>query len=64
VIDETGTRLRLPAWMVAPEAVHYQLTDHATLDMRTLRAFAALLIPILNDGLTSGEGLSNTGKRR
>jgi len=64
VIDETGTGLRLPAWMVAPEAAHYHLAEHATLDMRTLRALAALLIPLLANGFEGGEGLSNTGINR
>src|SRR4029434_2323726 len=30
VVDETGTGLRLPAWMVAPEAAHYHLAEQAT----------------------------------
>jgi hypothetical protein len=64
VIDETGTGLRLPAWMVAPEAAHYHLAEHATLDMRTLRALAALLIPFLQDGFEGGAGLHNTGISR
>src|SRR6267143_6410412 len=59
VVDETGTGLRLPAWMVAPEAAHYQLAEQATLDVQTLRALAALLIPLLDDGLAGEEGLSN-----
>ena len=59
VVDETGTGLRLPAWMVAPEAAHYHLADQATLDVQTLRALAALLIPLLDDGLEGEEGLSN-----
>jgi hypothetical protein len=64
VIDETGTGWRLPAWMVAPEAAHYHLADQATLDVQTLRALAALLIPLLDDGVDGGEGLSNTGMSR
>jgi hypothetical protein len=36
--------------MVAPEAAHYQLAEQATLDVQTLRALAALLIPLLDDG--------------
>ena len=59
VVDETGTGLRLPAWMVAPEAAHYHLAAQATLDVQTLRALAALLIPLLDDGLEGEEGLSN-----
>ncbi len=59
VVDETGTGLRLPAWMVAPEAAHYHLAEQATLDVQTLRALAALLIPLLDDGLEGEEGLSN-----
>ena len=51
VVDETGFGLRLPAWMVAPEAAHYQLTEQATLDTRTLQALAALLMPLLDDGI-------------
>ena len=51
VVDETGFGLRIPAWMVAPEAAHYQLTEQATLDTRTLRALAALLMPLLDDGM-------------
>jgi len=46
--------------MVAPEAAHYQLAAHATLDARTLRALAALLMPLLHDGIEDGEGLSTT----
>ena len=64
VVDETGTGLRLPAWMVAPEAAHYHLAEQATLDVQTLRALAALLIPLLDDGFEGGEGLSNTCMRR
>ena len=59
VVDETGTGLRLPAWMVAPEAAHYHLAAQATLDVQTLRALAALLIPLLDNGLEGAEGLSN-----
>jgi len=51
VVDEAGFNLRIPAWMVAPEAAHYQLADQATLDTRTLRALAALLMPLLDDGM-------------
>ena len=54
VVDETGTGLRLPAWMVAPEAAHYQLAEQATLDTRTLQALAALLMPLLDDGILYG----------
>ena len=57
-VDEAGFGLRIPAWMVAPEAAHYQLAAHATLDARTLRALAALLMPLLNDGIEDGEDLS------
>ena len=46
--------------MVAPEATHYQLADQATLDAQTLRALAALLIPLLNDGMSGGERLNHT----
>ena len=55
VINETGTGLRIPAWMVAPEAAHYHLAAQATLDVQTLRALAALLIPLLDDGFDGGE---------
>ena len=51
VVDEADTGLRIPAWMLAPEAEHYQLAEHATLDAQTLRALAALLMPLLNDGM-------------
>jgi hypothetical protein len=51
VVDETGFGLRIPAWMVAPEAAYYQLAEQATLDTRTLRALAALLMPLLDDGI-------------
>jgi len=64
VVDETGAGLRIPAWMVAPEAAHYQLAEQATLDVQTLRALAAILIPLLDDGFDGGEGLSNTCIRR
>jgi hypothetical protein len=50
-VDEAGFGLRIPAWMVAPEAAHYQLAEQATLDTRTLRALAALLMPLLDDGI-------------
>ena len=60
VVDEAGFGLRIPAWMVAPEAAHYQLAEQATLDAQTLRALAALLMPLLNDGIEDGEGLSTT----
>jgi hypothetical protein len=64
VVDENGTGLRLPAWMVAPEAAHYQLAEQATLDVQTLRALAALLIPLLDDGLAGEENRSNPCMRR
>ena len=64
VVDETGTGLRLPAWMVAPEAAHDHLAAQATLDVQTLRALAALLIPLLAGGFDGGEDLRNTGMRR
>jgi hypothetical protein len=51
VVDETGFGLRIPAWMVAPEAAYYQLAEQATLATRTLRALAALLMPLLDDGM-------------
>ena len=51
VVDKAGFSLRLPAWMVAPEAAHYQLADQATLDAQTLRALAALLMPLFDDGI-------------
>jgi hypothetical protein len=37
--------------MVAPDAAHDQLAEQATLDTRTLRALAALLMPLLDDGI-------------
>jgi hypothetical protein len=64
VVDENGTGLRLPAWMVAPEAAHYQLAAQATLDVQTLRALVALLIPLLDDGLAGEETRSNPCMRR
>ena len=51
VADETGTGLQIPAWMLAPEAAHYQLAEHAILDTQTLRAITVLLMPLLNDGM-------------
>ena len=65
VVDEAGSVLRIPAWMLAPEAVHYQLAAQATLDAPTLRALAALLMSLLDDGRSGGEGLSKQweGKR-
>ena len=51
VVDEAGFSLRIPAWMVAPGAAHYQLADQATLDAQTLRALAALLMLLLDDGM-------------
>ena len=56
IVDETGAGLRIPAWMVAPEAAHYQLAEQATLDAQTLRALAALLMPLLDDGIEGGDG--------
>jgi len=56
-VDETGFGLRIPAWMVAPEAAHYQLAEQATLDAQTLRALAALLMPLLNDGMSGEEAV-------
>jgi len=50
-VDEAGFSLRIPAWMVAPEAAHYQLADQVTLDAQTLRALAALVMPLLDDGM-------------
>ena len=64
VVDEAGFGLRIPAWMVAPEAAHYQLADQATLDARPLRALAALLMPLLDDGMSGGEGPATNQKVR
>lgn len=50
-MDEAGTSLQIPAWMLAPEAAHYQLAEDATLDAQALCALAALLMPLLNDGM-------------
>jgi hypothetical protein len=58
VVDEAGSVLRIPAWMLAPEAVHSQLAAPATLDAQTLRALAALRMSLLADGREGGEGLS------
>src|SRR5262249_19077158 len=49
---EAGLGLRIPAWRVAPEAAHSHLAEQATLDAQTLRALAALLMPLLNDGMS------------
>jgi hypothetical protein len=62
VVDETGFGLRIPAWMVVPQAAHYQLAEQATLDARTLRALAALLMPLLHDGMKEGEASAPTRK--
>ena len=62
VVDEAGAVLRIPAWMLAPEAVHYQLATQATLDAQTLRALAALLMSLLDDGREGGEGLRKPWK--
>jgi hypothetical protein len=64
VVDEAGFGLRIPAWMVAPEAAHYQLAEQATLDAQTLRALAALLMPLLNDGMSGEEGPATNQKVR
>ena len=64
VVDETGAGVRIPAWMVAPEAARYQLAAQAPLDVQTLRALAALLLPLLDDGFEGGEGLSTPCRRR
>src|SRR5262252_7556710 len=64
VVDEAGFSLRIPAWMVAPEAAHYQLAEQATLDAQTLRALAALLMPLLNDGMSGEEGPATNQKVR
>ena len=64
VVDEAGFGLRIPAWMVAPEAAHYQLAAQATLDAQTLRALAALLMPLLNDGMSGEEGPATHQKVR
>ena len=61
-MDETGFGLRIPAWMVAPQAAHYQLAEQATLDARALRALAALLMPLLHDGIEEGEASVPTRK--
>jgi hypothetical protein len=51
VVDKAGSGLRIPAWMLSPEAAHSQLAEQATLDAQTLRALAALLMPLLDDGV-------------
>ena len=63
-MDEAGFGLRIPAWMVAPESAHYQLAAYATLDARALRALAALLMPLLNDGMSGEEGPATNQKVR
>ena len=55
VVDEAGYGLRIPAWMLAPEATHYQLDEQATLDTQTLRALIALLMPLLDDASGGAE---------
>jgi hypothetical protein len=39
--------LRIPAWMLVPEAADHRIVEHATLDTRALRALAALLKPLI-----------------
>jgi hypothetical protein len=48
--------------MLAPEAAHYPLAEQATLDARTLRALAALLMPLLHDEIEDGEASTPTRK--
>jgi hypothetical protein len=62
VVDEAGFGLRIPAWMVAPQAAHYHIAEQATLDVRTLRALAALLMPLLHDRIEEGEVSAPTRK--
>jgi hypothetical protein len=55
VVDDAGHGLRIPAWMLAPEATHYQIDEQATLDSQTLRALIALLTPLLDDASGDAE---------
>jgi hypothetical protein len=50
VLDDTGHRLKIPVWMVSPEAAHYRLSDQATFAMRALKILAELVESVANEG--------------
>ena len=43
IIDPTGFRLKIPAWMVSPEATRYMLSDQAQICPGALLSLANLL---------------------
>jgi hypothetical protein len=43
VRDPRGTNLKIPMWMVSPEAAEYELSGHAEVDIRALLSLARLL---------------------
>jgi hypothetical protein len=49
VDDPTGHRLKIPSWMLSPEAERYRLSDEATISPRALLWLSELLEPVLTD---------------
>jgi len=43
VIDPQGKRLKIPSWMVSPQASGYQLSERAEISIRALSALTNLL---------------------
>ena len=43
VMDDAGHRLKIPAWMLSPEATHYQLSDQPIFAVSALQALLGLM---------------------
>jgi hypothetical protein len=42
-MDDAGHRLKIPAWMLSPEAAHYQLSDQPIFAVSALKALLGLM---------------------
>lgn len=42
-MDAAGHRLKIPAWMLSPEATHYQLSDQPIFAVSALKALLGLM---------------------
>lgn len=49
VEDAKQTRLKIPLWMVAPNAARFELADSPTLDVQTLLGLAELCELLCNE---------------
>ncbi len=54
-MSDAGRRLKIPVWMLSPEAAHFQLSDQAVFAVSALRALAALIKDISEEGFETLE---------